>query len=187
MDIAHLIALVEGFVPDDDPRAREARGGTLDLLRTAARPLDRRSFAPGHVTASGLVLSPEGGRVLLVFHRRLGRWLQPGGHVEPLDTDIIGAARREVREETSVELDDTVSPELVGIDVHSIPASAGEPAHLHHDLVFRFVARSDRLAGGEAAPAAWCPVERLEEYDTDPPLRRAARRALTGPARPARG
>jgi 8-oxo-dGTP pyrophosphatase MutT (NUDIX family) len=182
--IPDLIALVEGFVPDDDPQARDSRAQTLALLRTVGRPLDRGTYAPGHVTASGLVLSPEGDRVLLVFHRRLQRWLQPGGHVEPSDADIVSAARREVREETAVELDERVSAALIGIDVHSIPASGSEPGHLHHDLVFRFVARSDAVTGGDGPPVAWCRTDRLDDFAADPPLQRAARRART-PGRPA--
>jgi 8-oxo-dGTP pyrophosphatase MutT (NUDIX family) len=182
--IPDLIALVESFVPDDDPRARDSQVRTLDLLRTAARPFDRAAYAPGHVTASGLVLSPHGDQVLLVFHRRLQRWLQPGGHVEPSDIGIVGAARREVQEETAVELDERVLPALIGIDVHTIPQSEREPGHLHHDLVFRFVARSDSLAPGDRPAVAWCPIDRLDRFSADPPLRRAARRAVAWRAFP---
>jgi 8-oxo-dGTP pyrophosphatase MutT (NUDIX family) len=177
IEVADVVALVEAFTPDEDPRARHSRDQTLALLRTAARPLDRRAFAPGHVTASGLVLSPQGDRVLLVFHRRLRRWLQPGGHLEPEDADIVSAARREVREETAVELDDAQQPVLVGIDVHEIPATGVEPAHVHHDLVFGFTSLGDGEGSAERLHVAWCPWDRLDEFAADAPLRRAARRA----------
>ena len=176
IEVSDLVSLVESFAPDDDPRARHSRDRTLALLRTATWPLDRRAFTSGHITASGLVLSPDGHRVLLVFHRRLRRWLQPGGHVEPADADIVSAARREVREETAVDLDDGAPPVLVGIDVHEIPATPGEPGHVHHDLVFGFVARSDGPESVEALRVAWCPWDRLDDFAADAPVLRAAQR-----------
>jgi 8-oxo-dGTP pyrophosphatase MutT (NUDIX family) len=177
IEVRDLVELVEAFVPDDDRAARANRDRTLSLLRTAAWPLDRRAFATGHVTTSGLVLSPDGERVLLVFHPRLRRWLQPGGHLEASDSDIATAARREVREETGVGLDDGADPVLVGIDVHDIPATPAEPRHVHHDLVFAFLARDDESESVEALRAAWCHWNRLDDFTADPPLRRAAHRA----------
>jgi 8-oxo-dGTP pyrophosphatase MutT (NUDIX family) len=72
---------------------------------------------PGHFTASAFVLHPSGEALLLILHRKLGMWLQPGGHLESSDVDHLGAARREVAEETGVsrlalrdELFDVASP-----------------------------------------------------------------------------
>ena len=102
IQVADLHAIVDAFDPAGNPRATWSRARLLSLLREHPRPLERTSYDPGHVTASGLVLSPDGSSVLLVLHRRLGRWLQPGGHLEPGDPDIAAAARREVREETGL-------------------------------------------------------------------------------------
>jgi 8-oxo-dGTP pyrophosphatase MutT (NUDIX family) len=177
IEVSGLVALVEEFSPDDDRAARTGRDRTLALLRTAAWPLDRRSYSTGHLTTSGLVLSADREQVLLIFHPRLRRWLQPGGHLEPGDLDIASAARREVREETGVALDESAAPRLVGIDVHHIPASAAEPAHVHHDLVFGFVARDQSAEPVEGLRAAWCRWDRLDDFAADAALRRAAHRA----------
>jgi 8-oxo-dGTP pyrophosphatase MutT (NUDIX family) len=177
IEVSDLVELLERFVPADDRAARSGRDRTLALLRTAAWPLDRRSFASGHVTASGLVLSPDRERVLLIFHPRLRRWVQPGGHLEVSDADIAGAARREVLEETGVELDESAGPVLVAVEVHHIPAGPTEPAHVHHDLVFGFVARSEAARPVDALRAAWSPWDRLEDFAADAALRRAAQRA----------
>jgi 8-oxo-dGTP pyrophosphatase MutT (NUDIX family) len=115
-----------------------------------------------------------------VFHARLRRWLQPGGHLEPTDDSIVAAARREVLEETGVIVDAGPDTRLVAVDVHDIPAGRGEPAHRHHDLMFGFVARGwAPLADGGALRAAWCPVDRLGDFAVDEPLRRAVARAGT--------
>jgi 8-oxo-dGTP pyrophosphatase MutT (NUDIX family) len=61
-----------------------------------------RSCADGHITASALVVDPGRGRVLLTHHRKLRMWLQTGGHCEPGDTTLAGAALREAVEESGI-------------------------------------------------------------------------------------
>jgi 8-oxo-dGTP pyrophosphatase MutT (NUDIX family) len=178
IDVAEIVSAAEGFDPGGDTRAVASRIRTLTLLRTHARPLDRTSYDPGHVTASGVVLSPDGQSVLLVLHRRLGRWLQPGGHLDPEDRTVAGAARREVVEETGVSPDLAAPPRLVGIDVHEIPAAKGEPPHLHHDLVFRFIGQRDPpQPSAEVARVTWWPIDDLHAMGVDEPLWRAVARA----------
>jgi 8-oxo-dGTP pyrophosphatase MutT (NUDIX family) len=62
-----------------------------------------------------LVFSPAGDRILIVHHRRLDRWLLPGGHIEPEDAEVWDASRREVLEETGAQLENGGRPRLVGI------------------------------------------------------------------------
>lgn len=173
---------LETFEPGGDERARLSREATIALVESCAQPGARGHFSPGHVTASALVYAPESKAVLLVFHARLRRWLQPGGHLEPSDRSLVDAARREVREETGIDVQAGTEPVLVGVDVHEIPAARGEPAHRHHDLMFGFVAPGRApVPGAGVLRAAWCPVERLEEFAVDEPLRRAVARMLAGP------
>jgi 8-oxo-dGTP pyrophosphatase MutT (NUDIX family) len=175
---------VEPFDAGNDRRARESRRAILTLLTGNQDPGARTRFQPGHVTASGLVLSEDADAVLLVFHGRLERWLQPGGHLEPSDASVVAAARREVGEETGIRLDDGLEPRLVGVDVHDIPAARGEPAHRHHDLMFGFVSpRHAPRPGPGVLRAEWCAVDRLAELGVDDPLRRALARARGGGSR----
>jgi len=181
--IDELRRAVEEFDPKGHRDVRLARRRTLRLLKLATSALDRRHYDPGHVTASGIVLSPDQRDMLLVYHRRLDRWLQPGGHVERTDRSIAGAAMREVFEETGVVTRHDVVPRMVGISVHQIPQSSREPAHLHHDIVWRFVAANTRLGtNGERQRAVWCRMDELERYDADAPLLRSVKRALASPS-----
>lgn len=171
--------LLQRFEPDGDGEAAKSRDLTLALLAWSPDPFSRRIYNPGHVTCTGLVLSPKRKRILLVHHARLDRWLLPGGHVEDQDVHPEGTAMREVIEETGARLAD-VTPRLIGVDVHPIPASAREPLHLHHDLIFSFQAESKECqCSEESREVRWCRFEDFDEYDLPAPIRRCALRAVT--------
>ncbi len=177
--VSTTLSLVASFDPRGDQRSAESRTRTMQLLLDTADPFSRDSFDPGHMTASAVVLSPDRTRMVLVYHVSLARWLQPGGHVEPCDDDLVFAARREVEEETNLSLAGVVDAPLVGVDVHEIPAVNGEPPHLHHDLAFVLVLKTDQsVEPGHDQQAAWCPIDRLDSYGVDSPLRTSLTRAL---------
>ncbi len=175
---ADALALLDAFEPEPGEDAARSVRFVRALLTQSSQPFSRYQFDPGHLTASALVLSRDARAVLLVFHRRLGRWLQPGGHVEPEDPDLEAAARREVREETGLRLRPHGPAPLVGVEVHAIPARDDEPAHWHHDLVFGFVSEDGHLEPGAGHQARWIEIERLGELHPDQALRRSLVRAL---------
>jgi len=141
-------------------------GRALELSE-AGDPTNRDRFDPGHFTASGFVVSPDGSSLLLIHHRRLDRWLQPGGHIDPEDPSPIVAAAREVEEETGVATEPIVA-HLIDLDIHSIPARDPEPEHEHFDLRFAFRALEARLiADDEVNDAIWVPWADVETYNVD--------------------
>ena len=177
-----VAALLHQFDPADDGEAAKSKELVLSLLASSPEPFSRRQFNPGHVTCTGLVLSPSRDRILLVLHRRLQRWLLPGGHVEPDDALIGDAGRREVVEETGAILRADPAPLLVGVDVHGIPPRRDEPFHLHHDLIFRFQATSDAFhTSEEVREVAWCDAAEFERYQLPGSIRRSYARALGCP------
>jgi 8-oxo-dGTP pyrophosphatase MutT (NUDIX family) len=137
--------MIAAYEPADEPEARH-RDALLELLRTSPAPFSRHEFAPGHVTASCFIVDPSRGNLLLHHHRRLDRWLQMGGHVEPGETPLQ-AALREGTEESGLADLHLLRDDIFDIDIHSIPAGRGEPEHLHYDV--RYVASTaqpDRIA-----------------------------------------
>jgi 8-oxo-dGTP pyrophosphatase MutT (NUDIX family) len=144
----------------------------LELARSSD-PTDRNRFVPGHFTASGFVVSPDGSSLLLIHHRRLDRWLQPGGHIDPDDISPITAAAREVAEETGVSVVPILS-DLIDLDIHPIPPRAPESAHEHFDLRFAFRALDETLvADEEVFDAMWVPWDDLDAYAVDASVTRA--------------
>ncbi len=138
----------------------------------ASHRLDDRRTHPGHVTTSAIVVTPDLNAVLLIHHRALDRWLQPGGHWEPAAT-FWASALREAQEETGIE-GAVLHPWHGGrdipidIDTHAIPlrVERAEPSHWHHDLRFAFVADAAlplRPAQDEVVRAAWKPFAKLAE------------------------
>jgi 8-oxo-dGTP pyrophosphatase MutT (NUDIX family) len=134
---------LRAHVAADDQEARD-----LETIRAfVARhrdPFDR-AILEGHLTGSAVVVSAEGDRLLLLHHRKLERWLQPGGHGDPGETSGEAVALREACEETGLEglrLHPS-APRPLDVDVHDIPARGGEPAHEHLDLRYLVVAPAE--------------------------------------------
>ena len=127
-----------------DPDEAAHLATILDFVATHADPFDRR-IPHAHLTASAFILSPDGRRVLLLHHRKLDRWLQPGGHAEGGETDGEAVALREAREETGIETLRMLAeaPRPLDVDVHVFPARESEPAHLHLDLRYVVIAPED--------------------------------------------
>jgi 8-oxo-dGTP pyrophosphatase MutT (NUDIX family) len=144
-----LERLLRAHVASDD-REEADRVAMLRLVAELEEPTSRHQ-ARAHFTASALVVDELCTRVCLVEHAKLGRVLQPGGHVEPSDESLEAAALREALEETQLELDfHPVAPRPFDLDIHQIPDSPGEPAHWHLDVRYLLVGRGDPCQG-----AAW--------------------------------
>jgi len=151
-----------------DPDEHGQRDRMLALLQASSNAFTRSHFTPGHFTASSFVLSPVGDALLLIRHPKLGRWLQPGGHVEDDDADLLGAARRELLEEVGLADLPLACQGIFDLDVHRIPEHANEPAHEHFDVRFLFRAAKRELpAAGVAGEVRWFPLTEIGAGGSD--------------------
>ena len=139
-------------------------------LSQSAEPFSRSQFEPGHFTASAFVLNPEKTSILLIFHEKLQMWLQPGGHIEPGDHSLESAARRELLEETGVQVGapHQLSPGILAIDIHDIPARKSEPEHKHFDVRYLYLAQNRKIrAASDALDARWVEFSEISKLKTD--------------------
>ncbi len=134
----------------------EFRSDIFDFVKNNWNCWQRSNLA-GHITGSAWVLSPDGSSVLLIHHKKLDRWLQPGGHVDETDQTVADTALREVMEECGLSNLTLAAPVIFDVDVHEIPARGHEPTHFHYDLRFAFRAAS--MDGG-CRWRSWLPKAR---------------------------
>lgn len=170
----HMITAIETLLRSAPPGVPDDVIERSLTLVHGSDPTDRDHFVPGHFTASGFVVSPDGASLLLIHHRRFDRWLQPGGHIDPGDPSPIAAAAREVLEETGIQTT-PIGDGLIDVDIHHIPPRDPEPSHEHFDLRFAFLAlTTDLIADDEVNDAVWARWEDLERYRVDGSVDRAS-------------
>lgn len=151
----------------------------FELFLQAQPNAFERSNPRGHFTGSAWLVSADGAQVLLMHHRKLDRWLQPGGHADG-DADLARVALREAQEETGV-----VGLQLEGgifdLDRHRIPARGHEPEHWHYDVRYVVRAGADEsfVVNAESHALAWRSVAGVaNDHSLDMSLRRMARKWL---------
>jgi len=181
VNLADLLAALEGHTAATE----EEVASLVRILRFLQEPADpfARANPKGHVTASAVIGRPDGSEFLLVHHRKLARWLQPGGHTESSDASAFDAALREAREETGISRFDTpLGRTILDVDVHAIPAHKSDPAHSHFDI--RYLLTSTEAARDHAAsaedpdrPMRWVSLEGARALNVDPSLTRALAKA----------
>lgn len=158
-----------------DEVAMEHRDAVLDFLIDHPDAAER-TCAEGHLTGSALVIDATGTRTLLMLHRKLGRWFQPGGHADG-DSNLAAVALREAGEETGLAGLRVVLP-AIDVDVHRVEPP-DDSAHLHLDVRYLVVAPPGAVEKGNAESLAlrWVDVDDLDELE--PPVDASTRRLVT--------
>ncbi len=170
-DLSELLQLFERFGATDAVAARLAARFRAFVL--AHDDCLQRTCAPGHITASAWILSADGAQCLLTHHRKLDRWLQLGGHVDG-EVRVERAALREAQEESGMPRFELLAPggvlQPLDLDVHTIPARPGEPAHDHWDVRFLLRALPDQelVLSSESKALRWIARPQLGALTTEP-------------------
>jgi len=154
-----------------------------DMIRFVETHADcaERSLTIGHLTGSAWIVDRERKRTLLTHHRKLGRWLQLGGHADG-DLNLLAVARREAEEESGLTRLHVVSEAVFDIDRHLIPERKTEPDHWHYDIRFVIEADPDEalLISDESHDLAWIEIARMADYNAEESMLRMARKTLAG-------
>ena len=158
---ADAVGLLAGW-HDRDP-GQESLGQALLSFLLARPDATRRACRPGHLTASALVLDAAGEHVLLTLHKRIGAWVNLGGHIEPEDDTVLAAATREAAEESGID-GLALDPDPVYLSAHPVTCSLGIPTR-HLDVTFLAVAPpgAQPVRSHESEDLAWFPVGALPD------------------------
>jgi 8-oxo-dGTP pyrophosphatase MutT (NUDIX family) len=145
---ADVRARVTGHLPNS-PREAESKARFLVELDRLEDPCNEHAD-PTHVTASAIVVGARG--TVLHLHKRLGRWMQPGGHIDPGEAPAHAALREAVEELGLSVAHPAGGPRLIHLDVHE--AALG---HTHLDLRYLLLGATDdpHPPEGESPEARW--------------------------------
>ena len=162
-----LLTLLENYSGESTTAAK-----LIDFVKVDVDCFER-SNEGGHITASCWLVSRDGQRVLLTHHRKLNKWLQPGGHCDG-DSDVLRAALKEAREESGIEEWELVEEGVFDLDTHLIPARVNEPEHVHYDVrfLFRAVENEKYVVSHESHDLAWVEHGQLSDYTTEESMHR---------------
>lgn len=139
----------------------------------------QRTFLPGHLTGSAWILDHQAESVVLLHHKKLDRWLQPGGHADG-DTDIARVALREAIEETGLTVR-IWRKEPWDIDIHPIPARGEMPGHDHYDVRYLMIADSNQtpIVSSESVDVKWVSLHELNRFTNNRSIIRMAEKTTT--------
>lgn len=141
----------------------------VSVLTSYQKPFSRES-RKGHFTGSAFVISSDFTKLLMTHHKKLGIWIQLGGHCDG-NEDVYSVALREAKEESGLEtltpFFDT--PEIFDIDRHLIPQYKDVEEHFHYDIRYLFIAdhHEKLVVSDESMDLQWIPCKHVSEYNEE--------------------
>ncbi len=161
----YLIKLLNNYAPTEEEVL--AKKSILTFVSSFENCFERE-LDVGHVTGSAWLLNKEGDKALLLHHRKLNRWFQPGGHADG-DSNILAVALKEAKEESGIKMIEPIFENIFDLDVHQIPSNLKEKEHFHYDIRFLLQVKSDEdlHINDEAKELRWISKNRNELMTDD--------------------
>lgn len=129
-----------------------------------------RELWPVHVTGSTWVVNSRRDKVLLLHHKKLDQWFQPGGHADG-DADILKVALKETSEETGLDSSyiSLVGDNVFDVDIHTIHSNAQDPRHEHIDVRFLVEIDDSVVVPGndESHDVVWVSLNQVSRYNNN--------------------
>jgi 8-oxo-dGTP pyrophosphatase MutT (NUDIX family) len=167
-----LIEQLQNYSPYD-PTETAHLNRVITFLQQTEHPFHRETLE-GHITSSAIVMNVAYSQILLLHHRKLGGWVQPGGHCDG-NSNTLSVALQEVHEETGLTSMIPVSETVFDLDVHRIPPRGDVLEHWHYDIRYLLVADDQeplQKSEREAIALQWVPLTQLTQFNPDESLQR---------------
>lgn len=165
------------YQPSDDSEVK-AKAFITEFVEKNVEYWSRRTLA-GHLTASAWITDAEKTKAVLLHHKKLDMWVQPGGHIDDEDTSLLSAALREASEETGISDLVPKTSSIFDLDVHVIPERKDEPTHWHLDIRFWFVAENTNLVlSDESNDLVWLSADSIREKTNEESVIRMVRKSI---------
>ncbi len=150
----------------------------LDFFNQYSEMSFKRENLSGHFTGSAFVVNLKSKKFALVEHKKLHRWLQPGGHADG-DSDIQRVAAKELKEETGLKnFEVALEGNIFDLDLHEIPEHKNTPRHFHYDLRFLFTTEEDELVcSEESKDLRWFDQKEFSQLKSDESVKRLVAKA----------
>ena len=139
-----------------------------------------RNSYNGHFTGSAWIVSPDRSKILMTHHKKLGKWIQLGGHADG-ENDLLKVALREAKEESGIQQFKVLSKKIFDLDIHAIPQHNFEPGHLHYDIRFLFEADPTGEAviiSDESHDVTWIPLEDVAKINPEVSIQRMIKKTI---------
>ena len=128
-----LLDLLLEYTPEDRTECADLKK-TIAFVQEHGNQCFDRNYLPGHLTGSAWIENATGDKFLLTLHKKLGFWLQVGGHADG-NTDILNVAFREAYEESGLDDLNCIQDGIFDIGVHYFSIKS-QPDHWHYDIRF---------------------------------------------------
>ncbi|QQO11199.1 NUDIX hydrolase [Breznakiella homolactica] len=164
----HLLASLERY-RRQWPECGETADRILEFT-VAGEDVFSRACPGGHITGSVFITSRDYSRVLLVHHKKLGLWVQPGGHCDPEET-VYETALRESAEETGITAESVMGDAVFDAAVLPVPAWRDVPFHWHYDIRYLLAADTDAVRiSAESHGAEWVTLDEAVIKNPEPAM-----------------
>jgi len=137
-----------------------------------------RNNQHGHFTGSAWIINPNKTKILMTHHKKIGKWLQLGGHADG-EKDLLNVSQREAKEESGLNNFVILSEEIFDMDIHEIPSFGSVPKHLHYDVRFLFEADPDTESikvSDESHDVAWIELDRVRQLNSEDSIMRMVKK-----------
>jgi len=171
MNQALHLTQIAAFTPFNETEAAHQRAMLSFVKRH--HNFYKRTLVPGHVTGSAWIIDPTCNHALMLHHKKLNRWLQPGGHIEE-ELDVLSSALREAQEETGIPDLKALGDAIFDLDIHVIPGNKKEAEHQHYDIRYLFEAELATIpsVSDESNDVRWFTLDEISKINSDASIQR---------------